>query len=331
MKTIVQKFKNKPTNYYAMSIVASWAGVGSLMNFRTIALEYGSVPAIIWAVFNSLACALFGLIVAYLPNIRKIMKTRIMFIIIGLLTIFQTWTQMSGIQTVFADTVVGNTGGMILAYAVTILFVVFLYTHGMIRNVLTDSGSWVIVYGLLVAVIVAAFIYTKGQFAYVADGLSRANINQGIINGLLLLPGPFTNPYYYEIYEYNEENEDGTQKGNIKLAFILAGIMFGVYMILAAALTWVQFSPVLNFLKAILISIIAISSITSYVYAEYIVFGKKGGLAVNVFTVGGWYFLIPLGVMGIWQLMSKLRWMVVVGVIIAAMVMRIRERNAENS
>lgn len=53
---IRNKFRERPTLFYACSIVASWAGVGSLMNFRTIALNYGAVPAIIWAVFNSLAC-----------------------------------------------------------------------------------------------------------------------------------------------------------------------------------------------------------------------------------------------------------------------------------
>ena len=50
---IRNKFRERPTLFYACSIVASWAGVGSLMNFRTIALNYGAVPAIIWAVFNA--------------------------------------------------------------------------------------------------------------------------------------------------------------------------------------------------------------------------------------------------------------------------------------
>lgn len=44
---IRNKFRERPTLFYACSIVASWAGVGSLMNFRTIALNYGAVPAII--------------------------------------------------------------------------------------------------------------------------------------------------------------------------------------------------------------------------------------------------------------------------------------------
>lgn len=95
---IRNKFRERPTLFYACSIVASWAGVGSLMNFRTIALNYGAVPAIIWAVFNSLACILFGLFVDRVPSIRRIMQSKAMFYFIGLLTLFQTWTQMSGIS-----------------------------------------------------------------------------------------------------------------------------------------------------------------------------------------------------------------------------------------
>ena len=98
---IRNKFRERPTLFYACSIVASWAGVGSLMNFRTIALNYGAVPAIIWAMFNSLACILFGLFVDRVPSIRRIMQSKVMFYFIGLLTLFQTWTQMSGIYAPF--------------------------------------------------------------------------------------------------------------------------------------------------------------------------------------------------------------------------------------
>lgn len=39
---IKAKFKANPTIFYACSIVASWAGVGSLMNFRTLAINNGA-------------------------------------------------------------------------------------------------------------------------------------------------------------------------------------------------------------------------------------------------------------------------------------------------
>ena len=319
--SIKARFKANPKWYYAMSIVASWAGVGSLMNFRTLALQNGVVPAIIWAVFNSFACILFGLLAEHLPYVRKIMQTKIMSWFIGFLTIFQTWTQMSGITEIFADTALGRVTGMALAYAVAILFVFLLIKNGMIRNVLTDSGSWILVYGLLLMTVVGSMVYTGVEFVHVGAGTE--NIGTGIMKGLLLLPGPFTYPYYYTLFKYNEENADGTANTSIKESFVLAGLMFGLYMFFAAALTFVQFSPVLNVMKAFLITVIAASSLTTYIYSEYLVFGKTVGTIINVATVAGWYFLIPLGVMGIWTLMSEIRWVIILAVVLVAVVQKI--------
>lgn len=119
------------------------------MNFRTIALRYGAVPAIIWAVFNSLACITFGLFADRVPSIRRIMQSKVMFYFIGLLTLFQTWTQMSGIYEIFGDTPIGTKGGMIIVYVTCVAFLIMLLKDGMIRNVLSDGFSWVVVYGLV--------------------------------------------------------------------------------------------------------------------------------------------------------------------------------------
>ena len=170
---IKAKFKANPTIFYACSIVASWAGVGSLMNFRTIALRYGAVPAIIWAVFNSLACITFGLFADRVPSIRRIMQSKVMFYFIGLLTLFQTWTQMSGIYEIFGDTPIGTKGGMIIVYVTCVAFLIMLLKDGMIRNVLSDGFSWVVVYGLLAVVVAAALVYTGGTFAVIDPRCKR--------------------------------------------------------------------------------------------------------------------------------------------------------------
>ena len=324
---IKERFKASPKWYYAMSIVASWAGVGSLMNFRTLALNNGVAPAVIWAVFNSFACILFGIMAEHLPYVRKIMQTKVMSYFIGFLTIFQTWTQMSGITEIFVDTALGKTTGMILAYAIAILFVILLIKNGMIRNVLTDSGSWILVYGLLLLTVAGSLMYTGGAYVHVDAG--TANIPEGIKKGLLLLPGPFTYPYYYTLFKYNEENEDGTANTNIKRSFTIAGLMFGLYMVFAAILTFVEFSPILNVLKAFLITVVAASSLTTYIYSEYLVFGKKVGTAINIATVAGWYFLMPLGVMGIWVLMSEIRWVIILAVVLIAVIQKVASRGKE--
>lgn len=176
---IKAKFKASPTVFYACSIVASWAGVGSLMNFRTIALRYGAVPAIIWAVFNSLACITFGLFADRVPSIRRIMQSKVMFYFIGLLTLFQTWTQMSGIYEIFGDTPIGTKGGMIIVYVTCVAFLIMLLKDGMIRNVLSDGFSWVVVYGLLAVVVAAALVYTGGTFAVIDPGVNAAGIKAG--------------------------------------------------------------------------------------------------------------------------------------------------------
>ena len=138
---IKAKFKANPTIFYACSIVASWAGVGSLMNFRTLAINNGAAAAIIWAVFNSLACIFFGLFAEYIPTVRRIMQSKVMFYFIGFLTVFQTWTQMSGIYEIFGDTPIGTTGGTLIVYGTCLVFLFMLLKEGMIRNVLLFMGG----------------------------------------------------------------------------------------------------------------------------------------------------------------------------------------------
>lgn len=189
---IKAKFKANPTIFYACSIVASWAGVGSLMNFRTLAINNGAAAAIIWAVFNSLACIFFGLFAEYIPTVRRIMQSKVMFYFIGFLTVFQTWTQMSGIYEIFGDTPIGTTGGTLIVYGTCLVFLFMLLKEGMIRNVLSDGFSWVVVYGLLAVVVIAALVYTHGAFVNIDPGLTAAGIQTGLYKGFLLLPGPFT-------------------------------------------------------------------------------------------------------------------------------------------
>ncbi len=44
---IKEKFKNRPTIHYALSICATWAGIGSLMNGVVMTQTYGIIPSLI--------------------------------------------------------------------------------------------------------------------------------------------------------------------------------------------------------------------------------------------------------------------------------------------
>jgi hypothetical protein len=209
---------------------------------------------------------------------------------------------------------------MWLAYGLAVFFLILLVRFGMIRNVLTDNMSWVAVYAVAFALTIAAIIQSHGNMTALSWGMEASNIAVGWDKCLLLIPGAFLYPYFFEILDYNDANSDGTNKVNVQHAFILGGLLFGAYLIFTFLLAWTSFSPVLNIVKAILITLVASSTLSSFLYSIYITFGRKLGLVVNIVTVATWQYLIPLGVMGVWTLMSRIRIWIVVGSIICAFI-----------
>ena len=317
-ESITQRFKSNPTVYYALSICATWAGIGSLMNGVTMTQTYGILPSLIWVIGNVVACILFGAVALKIPKVREVFGSRIMKWICGLMCVFQAWLSMNGTQAVFADTPLGKDYGMFIAYAMAVIFLVILLKYGMIRNVLTDGFGWIVVYVLAVAVTVTAMIHSRGGYNDIPMIMDEASMRTGIWKAVLLLPGPFTYPYFFEILNYNDGNEDGTSRVNVKRAFTLGGVFFGVYMAIIFLLAWAQFTPVLNIIKAFLITIIGASTLSSSMYSIYIAFGKKVGLAINAGLILLWAVLIPLGVMGMWTLMASVRIYFVAGGILFA-------------
>ena len=317
---IKSRFKENPLLYYALSICATWAGIGSLMNGVTMTQSYGIIPSLIWVAGNVAACIVFGYCALKIPKVREVFCSKAMMWVCGLMCIFQSWLSMNGMQTVFTDTVLGERGGMIIAYVEAVVFLIILYRFGMIRNVLTDGFGWLVVYALAVAVTVVAMIHSRGSYNAIPLIMDEASMKTGIWKAILLLPGPFTYPYFFEILNYNDGNSDGTKKVDVRKAFTLGGIFFGIYMAIVFLLAWAQFTPLLNMLKAILITIIGTSTLSSAMYSIYIAFGKKAGLAVNAGLIAFWHILIPLGVMGMWTLMASVRIYFVGAGILAAIV-----------
>lgn len=316
---IKEKFRSNPKLYYALSICATWAGIGSLMNGVTMTQTYGVIPSLIWVLGNTVACILFGCAAMKIPKVWEVFTSRIMKWICGIMCVFQAWLSMNGMQTIFADTPLGGSFGMAVAYALAVLFLLILLRFGMIRNVLTDGVGWIIVYLLAVAVTVMAAVHSRGAFIHIPLIRDAESLKQGIWKAILLLPGPFTYPYFFEILDYNDRNEDGTAKVNVKQAFILGGVFFGLYMAIIFPLAWTNFTPALNVVKAVLITIIGTSTLSSSMYSIYIAFGKKIGLAINAGLIVFWSVLIPLGVMGMWTLMASVRIYFVCGGILAAL------------
>ena len=319
-----ESFKANPKFYYAMSIAATWANAGSLLNGVSTSQKDGILPFLLWAIGNTLACIVFGIFAPMIPKLRDVFRHPIMKIVMGIMCPFQCWISMNGIQTVFAGTVLGPTWGIIIALAFAVFFMILLFKFGMIRNVLTDHMSWTAVYAIVFGLTILALATSGGNYVPLQMGTEK--IGTGIKNCLLLVPGAFLYPYYFELLDYNEENEDHTKRVNIRRAFIMGGLIFGVYLVFIFLMSMANFSLVLNIIKAVLVTLIAISSLSSFQYSIYLTFGKKIGLALNVLTVALWQLLIPLGVMGAWTLMASIRIYIVAAAIIAAFAWHFHEK-----
>ena len=139
--TLKERFTRNPQTYYALSIAATWAGIGSLMNGVTMTQTYGAIPSLIWVIGNVLACILFGTVACRIPKVREVFRSRVMEYICAVMCVFQAWLSMNGMQTVFTDTALGPDFGKYVAYAIAAFFLIILLRFGMIRNVLTDHSS----------------------------------------------------------------------------------------------------------------------------------------------------------------------------------------------
>lgn len=324
IKNLILKVSKDPTVYYAISIAATWANAGSLLNGITTAQENGIVPYLLWALGNTLACIVFGIFALRIPKLVNVFNSKTMKIIMGIMCPFQCWISMNGIQTVFSSTPIGKIGGVIIALAFAIFFITLLYKYGMLSNVLSDHISWITVYLILFALTGIVLIFSKGNYQILQMGTDQIGV--GIKNCLLLIPGAFLYPYYYGLLKYNDNNSDGVNKINIQKSFILGGFAFGFYLIFIFLMAYAKFGMVANIIKAILVTLIAISSLSSFLYSIYLTFGKKLGTGINILTVVLWQFLIPLGVMGAWTLMASIRIYIVAGAIIFAYIWYFKEK-----
>lgn len=303
------KIKCKPKLFYAMSIAATWAGAGSFIVGTQIAQENGIFPWLLWALGNNLTCIVFGLLAGLFPKLREIANSKPARMIMGLMCVFQIWVNMNGIYEVLAPTVIGSTAAYVIVYGLSAFFIIFYLRKATLRNVATDNLSWLIVY-VLIAGLVLYSMLTNGIHS-IPTVIEPMQIKSKAWLCFTLSFGAFFYPTFWELLDYNEKNPDNVRCIDIRRSFIMGGLLFGFYLLLVLAGSLTTYSPATDLIKGILVSLVAISSLSSFLYGAMVDFGKKIGVAIDVTAVALWQFLVPMGVMGIWTVMQNVRiWMV---------------------
>ena len=304
-----KSFKENPKFYYAMSIAATWAGAGSFIVGTQVAQTAGIFPWLLWALGNVLACIVFGILSQKFPKLREVATSKPVQIIMGLMCIFQIWLNMNGIYEMLSPTVIGSTGSYIIVYGLSAFFIIFYLKRSTFRNVTTDNFSWFIVYGLIAILVVYSMI-TNGTH-HISTALVPADLKAKGWTCITLTFGAFFYPTFWELLDYNDKNTEETKRIDMKKPFIMGGLLFGFYLLFVLAGSLTTYSPTVDLLKGILVSLVAISSLSSFLYGTMVNFGKKIGVVLDVAVVATWQLLVPMGVMGVWTIMQNSRvWMV---------------------
>lgn len=303
------RFKANPAFYYAMSIAATWAGAGSFIVGTQIAKDFGIFPWLLWALGNTLTCIVFGLLAQRFPKLREVANSKPVQLLMGLMCIFQIWVNMNGIFEMLAPTIIGSTASYVIVYGLSAFFILFYLKRATFRNVATDNLSWLLVY-VLIAGLVAYSMLTNG-IRPIPTIFAPAQIKSKAWLCVTLSFGAFFYPTFWELLDYNEKNTEKTARIDMTRPFIMGGALFGFYLLFVLAGAYTTYSPAVDLLKGILVSLVAISSLSSFLYGAMVNFGTKIGAIIDIASVALWRLLVPMGVMGVWTLMQNVRiWMV---------------------
>lgn len=322
-KSFKEKFKANPSMYYSMSVAATWAGAGSFIVGTQIATELGIFPWLLWALGNTLCCIVFGLLANTFPKLRDVATSKPLQLLMGVMCIFQIWVNMNGVYESLS-TAIGATAAMAIVYGVSIFFVLLYLKRATFRNVTTDHFGWLIVYGLIGVLVIYSMI-TNGVHG-ISTAIVASDIKAKAWLCFTLSFGAFFYPTFWEMLDYNDKNNEGTNSVNMKNVFVRGGLLFGFYLLFVLAGAFTTYSPAVNLLKGILISLVAISSLSSFLYGAMINFGTKIGVAVDLVAVGAWQLLVPMGVMGVWTLMQNVRIWMVLGMFVIATIWHFAEK-----
>lgn len=318
---------NRKTIKYAISLAAGWAwGVSLVVGMQTVQSK-GFIPFLIWATANSLALPLFGLIAYRIPNLERVVQSKPVQIFMTLIMVFCLWIQMNAIrQTLISSRLLSDTVCAVIPIIFALLLTAFLYSDGIIRNILIDNPLWILCYALLIVLLVYGL--ATHQSIYKIKAVNQpGEVGWALDSCLILFAGPIMNIQNWQMAEK-------LHKENCMIAHTWAGVIFFVYMALVYLLSNFIFDTFMNLIMIPAILCITLTTADAAIVGMQKIGGRKIGTILSVITIAGWVFLQNIGVLELWTFMGDARKYVAALCIIIAVIITItgkgkREKNDE--
>lgn len=321
MKKILKK---DSTLFYAMSLAASWAWGTSLVAGMEILQTKGIIPFIIWALANSIALPIFGIIAFRIPNLKKVVDSKIVMIFTTIISIFCLWIQLNAIYQYLCNlSFITELIAKIISISIMIIMTISLYRDGLIKSIFIDNPLWLFCY-LLLIVLVLLGVITKVETYQITNYTSKSELLWSLNSCLILFSGPIMSLQNWQMAEK-------LKKENKMEAHYYAGILFAIYMIFIGILANFRFSGIMNLILILVVLCVALTTADAAIVGIQKTTSKKWGTIISIISIIAWNLVIPMGVMGLWTTMGNMRKYVVAICILVAIAMEMIEKGKRNS
>ena len=285
----------------AMSLAASWAWGTSLIVGMELIQTKGILPFIIWAVANSLAIPLFGLVAYRIPNLQRMIESKPIMMFSTVVSVFCLWIQMNAIFQQIS-TLCNNDNLFVLKAILIVVFIllsIILYNNGVIKCIKIDYPIWGMCYGILIMVLLCGVISGAERYEIVL-GCEREHIIWAINSCFILFSGPIMCIQNWQVAKLLKIE-------NKMKAHYFAGGLFAVYMMFVGVLGIYKFNGVMGILVAIVVLIVAFTTANGAIVGLQEIAGKKIGMMIAIVATLFWPFVVSIGVMNLWTVMGNMR------------------------
>lgn len=297
-----------------LSSAASWAwGVSFLLTY-TLIQGKGIVPFAVWAFFNTIAVPVFGLLCKNLIELKKMLeKNRLLLYFVLIVQFFSIIINLQAIYQMGTLVGISSTVATFITMVCGTVFVLSVY-HNLFNVVLySNVVQWLIVFVFLAVIII---LIPKGPGNTVEHFFGKSqDVSWSFYAGALLMCSPFVDLQgWIRAQKIDEEKRYG--------AFVFHGIFFGMYMLLIFVLSKYKLSNSVGLSLFLLVIMIATSTIQPNAYA--LKNNMRGGLFFALLGCLLWPFLKSLGILTLWTWLASFRGVVVILMLIALFIQKLR-------
>lgn len=295
-----KSIKNKSSFFYAMSLAASWAwGTSLVVGMQTIQ-EKGIIPFFIWAIANSLALPLFGFIAYRIPNLSKVVNSKIVTFFTTIVMVFCLWIQMNAIYQYLNNlNFITDIASKIISIAIMIFMVIALYKDGLVKSIFIDNPLWFLCYALLFVLLILGFVFQVERYSLVSV-VNQKEISWALNSCIILFSGPI-------MCIQNWQMAEKLKAENKMKAHYTAGLLFALYMAFVGCLGYFHFNGIMNIILVLVVLCVSLSTADAAIVGLQKIAGKKIGVIIALIAIALWNFVSSMGVMGLWTTMGNMR------------------------